>query len=142
MEQEKIKVTVGAVIFKGNKILFGKSINPKGETKYILPVGHLEYMESFKECAKREIKEECGIEIKNIKFQFVSNTDDYKPTHYIHIGLTAEWKSGTPEVLEEGWIKEWIWIEKDNIPTNLSKGTDLTIKALEERKYFYDLNSF
>jgi 8-oxo-dGTP diphosphatase len=130
------KISIGILVFKDNNILFGKT-----NDKYILPVGHLEYMESFKECAKREIKEECGIEIEDIRFQYISNTDNYKPKHYIHIGLIAKWKSGEPQVFETGAIEEWEWIDRSNTPKNLSIGTELTLKALEENKTMYDMVS-
>ena len=32
------------------------------------PGGYFEYMESFEECAKREVMEETGMEIQNIRF--------------------------------------------------------------------------
>ena len=137
-EEQNTKISVGIIIFKNEKILFGSSKDKNGNLKYILPVGHLEYMESFVECAKREIIEECGIEIKDIELQFVSNTDNYSPKHYIHIGLKAKWLSGEPEVLEPGGILGWEWRAYDDIPENLSTGAALTIKALKEKQIFYD----
>jgi len=50
----------------------------RGEWSF--PGGHLEYMESFEDCAKRETREECGIEITNIRFQFLSNVIKYAPS--------------------------------------------------------------
>jgi 8-oxo-dGTP diphosphatase len=138
MKEKTTKITVGIIVFKEDKILFGKSHNKEGKTKYILPVGHLEYMESFSDCAKREIAEECGIEIENIKFHFISNTNHYKPTHFIHIGLIAQWKSGEPEVLEEGAIEAWEWIDPNHIPEQLSVGAAVTLRALEEKLPMYD----
>lgn len=136
--EKHTKISVGTVIFKNNKILFGLAKDKEGNPQYILPVGHLEYMEPFQECAKREVREESGIEIKNIELQFISNTDGYKPKHYVHIGLIAEWESGEPEVLEEGGILKWEWIPYENMPENLSKGAAVTVKALREKKLMYD----
>lgn len=135
--KQNIKVSIGILVLKDNRILFGLT----KDKKYILPVGHLEYMESFEKCAKREISEECGIKIKNIKLQFVSNTDRYTPKHYVHIGLQAEWSSGEPKVLEPGGITEWKWIPVDNVPDNLSPGAGLTIKAFREGKDMYDFDN-
>jgi 8-oxo-dGTP diphosphatase len=138
MNNQYTKISVGILIYKDNQILFGKTKNKEGNTRYILPVGHLEYMESFSDCAKREIEEECGIKIKDIELQFISNTDRYTPNHYVHIGLKAKWLSGEPKVLESGGILKWEWIDKDNIPENLSPGAKLTIEALGEGKVMYD----
>jgi 8-oxo-dGTP diphosphatase len=141
METQYTKISVGILIFKENSILFGKTKDKEGNIKYILPVGHLEYMESFVECAKREILEECGIEIEDIKLQFISNTNNYKPKHYVHIGLKAKWLIGEPQVLEPGGILEWEWIPYDNIPNNLSIGAELTVKALKEECVMYDMTN-
>lgn len=139
MDDMITKISVGVLVFKGDSILFGKAKNKEGEITYFLPVGHLEYMESFSDCAKREILEECGITIEDIKLQFVSNTDSYKPKHYVHIGLTANWVSGEPEVLEVGSILGWEWRECTDLPENLTKGSKLTLRALEEGIMMYDI---
>jgi len=89
-------------------------------------------MESFSDCARRDIVEKCGIEIEDIKLHFVSNTDNYKPKHYVHIGFIVKWKSGVPEVLESGGIDDWEWRSRNDIPMELSVGAALTLKALEK----------
>ncbi len=137
-ENQCTKVSVGILIFKNEKILFGSSKDKNGNLKYILPVGHLKYMESFVECAKREVLEECGINIEDVELQFVSNTDNYSPKHYVHIGLKAKWVSGEPEVLEPGGILGWEWRSFDDIPENLSVGAALTIRGLKEKTKFFD----
>jgi len=139
MDEQNTKISVGILIFKGDDILFGRAKNKEGKTRYILPVGHLEYMESFSGCANREIAEECGIEIEDIKFHFVSDTDNYKPKHYVHIGLIAKWKSGIPEVLEPNGVEAWEWISRNDLPTELSVGAALTLRALKESKEMYDI---
>ena len=140
IKNKNILISVGIVIFKEDKIIFGLSEDKDGNEKYILPVGHLKYMESFEACAKREVSEECGIKIKDIEFQFVSNTDNYSPKHYIHIGLKAKWLSAEPKVLEKGAIMKWEWIAYENIPKNLSKGAQVTIEALAKNIQMYDIS--
>lgn len=87
----KPKVGVGVMILKNGKVLLGKRKGSHGEGEYAFPGGHLEYMESFESCAKREVKEESDIEIKDITFQFLANVTKYDPKHYVHIGLLAKW---------------------------------------------------
>ena len=65
---QRPKVGIGVMIFKDDKILLGKRKGSHGEDEYAFPGGHLEYMESFAGCARREVSEECGIEIDNIRF--------------------------------------------------------------------------
>jgi 8-oxo-dGTP diphosphatase len=77
MEHTQPKVGVGVMIVKNGFVLLGKRKGAHGEGEYAFPGGHLEYMESFAQCAQRETREECGIEIENIRFQFVANVTTY-----------------------------------------------------------------
>lgn len=126
------------MIFKEGKILLGKRKGSHGEGEYAFPGGHLEYMESFEECAKRETMEEAGIEIKNVKFLFLSNLKDYAPKHYVHIGLIAEWKSGEPKVLEPHKIDSWDWYSLDKLPSPLFKIFPQLLEALKTGKNYFD----
>jgi len=74
------------MIFKDGKVLLGRRKGSHGEGEYAWPGGHLEYMESIKECARREVREETGMEIKNIRFLRIYNLKEYAPKHYLDIG--------------------------------------------------------
>lgn len=137
-EIRKPKVGVGIMIFKDGKILLGKRKNSHGAGEYSFPGGHLEYMEGFEECARRETLEEVGIEIKNIKFLFIKNTAFYTPKHYVHIGLIADWESGEPKVLEPEKCEGWGWYGLDNLPKPLFNLCDLTFDAYKTGKNYYD----
>lgn len=118
-EKQIPKVGVGIMIMKDGKVLLGKRRGSHGEREYAFPGGHLEYMESFEGCARREVREECGIEIDNVRFQFLSNVIKYKPKHYVHIGLSAGLKSGEPKVLEPEKCESWEWYNLDALPQPL-----------------------
>ncbi len=116
MEEHKPKVGVGVMIVEDGKVLLGKRKGSHGAGEYSFPGGHLEHMESFEDCARRETKEECGIEIKNIRFQFLSNVTKYAPKHYVHIGVIADRKSGEPQALEPDKFEFWDWYDVNNLP--------------------------
>lgn len=78
------RVGLGVCIVKDNKVLLGKRKNAHGDGSWCFPGGHLEFGESYEECAQRETFEEVGVSIKNI--QFVTATNDLFPEedkHYI-----------------------------------------------------------
>lgn len=136
--EQHIRVGVGVTIIKEGKILLGKRKNAHGEGQWATPGGHLEHMESFKDCVLREIAEECGVEVENIRFQYLANLKDYPPKHYCHIGMLADWKSGEPKVLEPNKCEEWKWFDTDNIPENLFVSSRWALDALKEGFIYKD----
>lgn len=126
------------MIFNGNKILLGKRKGSHGEGEYAFPGGHLDYMETFEQCARRETKEETGIKIKNIRFQHLSNIRKYNPKHYVHIGLVADYQSGEPKVLEPERCESWNWYSLNKLPKPLFKMTKLAIDSWKNKKIYLD----
>lgn len=134
----KTKVGVGILIIKDGKVLLGKRKGSHGAGQWATPGGHLEYMESFKDCVVRELAEECGIEIKNIRFQYLANLKEYAPKHYCHIGMIADWKTGEPKVLEPAKCEEWKWFDLSDIPEEIFIASRWAIDALREKFIFKD----
>jgi 8-oxo-dGTP diphosphatase len=99
------------MILRDGKVLLGTRKGSHGAGELAFPGGHLDYMESFESCARRETLEECASEIENVRFQFVANLQRYAPKHYAHIGLIADWKSGEPKVLEPQKCDGWGWYD-------------------------------
>ena len=137
---QRPKVGIGVVIFKDGKILLGKRIiaNGDGENEYACPGGHLEFMESFENCAKRETKEEAGIEIENVRFLSLYNLKKYDAKHYVNIGLQADWKSGEPQNLEPDKCEGWNWYELNNLPSPLYGTMPQYVEALLTGKHYFD----
>ena len=132
------RVGIGIMIFKDRKILLGKRKGSHGAGQYSFPGEHLEYMESFEKCALREIAEECGIKIKNLRFQYLANIKDYAPRHYVHIGLVADWKSGEPKVLEPEKCEGWNWYDLKKLPKPLFATIPFAIKSYTKNIHYKD----
>lgn len=108
-EQNRPSVGVAVVVIKDSKILIGKDTR-KGDAVYGVPGGHWENGETLKECAKREAKEESGVESDNV--QLISVYDFYrddKEKSYVTIGMKANYISGEPRDLKEEGRLEWNW---------------------------------
>lgn len=136
--KKRPKVGIGVMVFKDGKVLLSKRKGSHGAGEYAFPGGHLKFGESYINCAKRETKEECGIEIKNVKFLCLSNLKHYKGKHYVHIGLIAEWKSGEPRILEPEKSKSWQWYQLDNLPQPIFKACQQSFEAFKSGKNFFD----
>ncbi|MES2985822.1 MAG: NUDIX domain-containing protein [Patescibacteria group bacterium] len=135
--QHITKVGVGVMIFKNGKVLMSKRKGSHGAGEYSFPGGHLEYMESFEECAIRETKEETGIEIKNLQFLYLTNAKQYAPKHYVHLTMTAEWESGEPQVIEPEKTEGWDWYDLDSIPEPMFDLCKLSFDAYKNNKKYY-----
>ncbi|PIQ91730.1 MAG: DNA mismatch repair protein MutT [Parcubacteria group bacterium CG11_big_fil_rev_8_21_14_0_20_39_22] len=138
MEDKRPKVGIGVMIWKDGKVLVGKRKSSHGQGEWAWPGGHLEYMESIEECAKRETMEEAGIEIQNIRFLRLLNFKDYAPKHYIDIALITDWKSGEPKVMEPEKLEKWEWCDPDNMPEPLFKALPSYFQALKTGQNFFD----
>ena len=139
MEHDQPKVGVGVMIVKNGSVLLGKRQGSHGAGEYAFPGGHLEYMEAFEQCARRETLEECGITIEHIRFQFVANVKTYAPQHYVHVGLLADWQSGTPEVLEPEASGSWEWYDLEDLPQPLFEMVRLAVDSHQTGRNYYDL---
>ena len=129
---ERPRVGVGVLVKKDGKFLFGFRKSSHGSGTWCPPGGHLEYGESIEECAKREVLEEAGIKIRNIRFGTITNdiwTDDKK--HYITLNMIADWESGEPRTMEPGKLEELRWISWDNLPENIF----LTIENMKKNGF-------
>jgi 8-oxo-dGTP diphosphatase len=92
--------------------------------------------ESWEECAAREVKEETGLSIHNIKFVFVTNTvmrNEIRPSHYVTIFMRGEQCNAAdePENLEPDKCDGWEWVEWPNVPEPIFR----PLKSLIESNY-------
>jgi len=117
---EKPKVGVSVIIVKDGKVLLGKRIGSHGANTWAFPGGHLEFNESIEECAKREVLEETGLEIKNLKESIFTN-DIFKEEnkHYVTCFVISEYDSGKLKVKEPDKCLEWKWFDWHKLPKPL-----------------------
>ena len=121
-EFEFPRVGLSIIIMKDRQILLGKRKGSHGEGFYALPGGHLEYAENFETCARREVKEETGLDLDLIDKNPVASTNDYFPQenkHYVTLFLRGRFLSGFPKVMEPDKCEEWIWFDWKNLPDKL-----------------------
>ncbi|KAL0424807.1 UNVERIFIED_CONTAM: Nudix hydrolase 1 [Sesamum radiatum] len=82
-EAARPKVAVVVFLLNGNKVLLGRRHSSVGHTTFALPGGHLEFGESFEECAAREVKEETGLDIQ--KIEYLTATNNVCSRHHVHV---------------------------------------------------------
>ena len=110
-------IGVAAIVIKDNKVLLGKRINSHGAGTWQFPGGHLEFNESIESCAKREVLEETGIHINNIRLgTFTNDIFRQEEKHYVTLYVLCEYDRGTLELKEPEKCEKWDWFHWDRLP--------------------------
>lgn len=142
-ENKKVGVGVGVMISKNNKVLLGKRHEDtnkadselRGEGMWTMPGGKLEYGESFEEGAIREVKEETGIELKDMSIICINN-DKNEHAHFVTIGLFSDNFEGEPQIMEPDEIIDWKWFELDKLPKNIFFPSEKILKNYFEKTFY------
>lgn len=113
-------VGVAVVVCKDHQFLLGKRKNSHGAGCWQFPGGHLEFNESIEACAAREILEETGITIKNLRLTTFTN-DIFKQEHkhYVTLFVLADYDAGIVQVKEPDKCDEWGWFSPEDLPSPL-----------------------
>lgn len=120
MGNNNVRVGIGVFIFKNGKFIMQQRQGAHGGGTWSVPGGHLEFCESFEDTARREVKEETGLEIKNIRFGAITNdlfTKDNK--HYVTIWMLSDWASGKEYITEPDKCTGQAWHNFDDLPVAL-----------------------
>lgn len=110
--KETCVLTNMCMVYDGDRILVQNRKDPKW-SGVTFPGGHVEPGESFVESAIREVKEETGLDISNVRLcgvrQWTQENGEYR---YIVFFFKTDTFSGTLRSSEEG---EMFWIEKKDL---------------------------
>ena len=118
--RQRPQVGIGVLVIRNNTVLLGKRKNAHGNGYWAPPGGHLEFGETFQECAQREVLEETGMHITKIHQGPITNDIFYKEgKHYVSIFMIAYNTRETPRVIEPDKCDNWCWFAFDQLPSPL-----------------------
>jgi len=110
---ERPLIGVGVVVFRGDQVLLIKRGKPPRIGQWSLPGGLQEVGETVFAAARREVREECAVEIEPIGIVDVIDAitpdeDGRIRFHYTLIDVLAEWRAGEPvagdDALDAAWV--------------------------------------
>jgi 8-oxo-dGTP pyrophosphatase MutT (NUDIX family) len=112
-------------------------LSPKWKNMYGLPGGHIELGETSEEAARREIMEETGLKVKDIKFlklqEVIFPKEFYKKKHFISLEYIAKVASSDIKLDNREGI-EYVWVTPDEaLKLNLNPYTRDTIIEYKKR---------
>ena len=120
MGDTRPEVGVGVIVRKGRMVLLGKRRNSHGAGTWSFPGGHLELNESVVECARREVLEETGLRVKNIRQgPYTNDIFEREAKHYVTLFVVSDYDSGELTVREPDKCEEWKWFEWNRLPQPL-----------------------
>lgn len=135
-EYPKICPAVIVAIRKGDKLLMSRYARGTYH-RYALIAGYVEVGETFEECVRREVMEEVGLKVKNIRYY---KSQPWSFSDSVMIGFTADLDGDDVIRLEEDELAEAGWFSRDEIveyPPYISVGHEM-MKAFKDGTLFED----
>ncbi len=126
MEMKYPGVGCAVMLIKDGRVLLGQRHSDpekadsllKGEGTWTMPGGGMNFHENPKDCARREAREETGIEVGDLELISVTN-DKVHDAHFVTLGFRSTDFQGEPKIMEPDEIIEWKWFNFDEIPDKL-----------------------
>jgi 8-oxo-dGTP diphosphatase len=114
------QVGVGVLVLRAGRLLLGRRRGAHGAGTWSAPGGHLEFAESPFECARRELREEAGLDAGTLQAgPFTSDVFAQEGRHYVTLFVLARAVSGEPLCLEPDKCEGWAWFEWSALPEPL-----------------------
>jgi 8-oxo-dGTP diphosphatase len=114
---ERPGVGVGVIVRRGDDVLLVRRLH-HGRGAWATPGGYLERGESFSACAEREVREETGIVLRDVRVVAVANDIHPDGKHNVTIWLTGM-AEGEPIIAAPDELDRVEWFDRRHLPANL-----------------------
>ncbi len=124
---------MGILVMRRGRVLLGRRRGSHGDGYYAAPGGHIEFGESFEQAARREVHEETGLDIADLRLLSVGNyvfKREDGERHYIDVDFVCEASIGEPQSMEPEKCHGWDWYDFDDLPQPLFLVTRRMIESL------------
>ena len=134
--KDYIGVGCGAFILNEKRQLLLQQRNKEPEIGYwSIPGGKLEWMETFEAAVKREVKEECGVDIKVEKLLGIcDHIVKEEKQHWVSPNFLCKIINGEPKIMEPTKHIDMKWFNLEELPEKLTITTKNAIKSYKAIK--------
>ena len=126
----KICPAVIVAIVDGDKIMLTKYAN-RDFTRYALVAGFCEIGETVEETVHREVLEEIGVKVKNIRY-FGSQPWGFSES--LLFGFFVDLDGDNTVKLDVNELKEGVWVKREDVPDDYENGLSLTYTMMQAFK--------
>ena len=132
--KDYIGVGCGAFILnKDGKVLLQQRNKEPEKGYWSIPGGKLEWMETFEDAVKREVKEECDVDIQVEKLlgicdHIVKNENQ----HWVSPSFLCKITNGEPKIMEPTKHTDMKWFSLNELPEKLTITTQNAVRHYKE----------
>lgn len=142
-KNDRPKVCIGVVVLnEKNQFLMLKRAGKYANGQYGTPAGKLEFGETFEAAAAREVMEEVGVKIKNIKYVDVTNyIHQTERNHTIFILMAAQMEPGeVPKNNEPEKHSDMVWADDFlHLPSPIVGEVDIHLRQRQLEQYLKEV---
>ncbi len=107
-------VAVGAIVVKAGKVLLVRRRREPSRGLWSLPGGAVRRGEGLREAVAREVREECGIDVRvegvvEVLDRIYADRNGRVRYHYVIIDFLASWRKGRLQAASD--ISEALWVD-------------------------------
>lgn len=137
-ERHLTRTAVFVILEKDNKVFFLRRANTGWADGMLnIPAGHVDKGDQVRESAVRETREEACVDVSEEDLEFVHV--DYLRDEYTNFYFRAKKWSGEPTLGEPELASEAIWVDKSNLPEDVTPQLKRLFKQMESGSYFSEI---
>ena len=122
----RVSPAIITLIHKGDEFLLARNARfPEG--RYSIIAGFVEPGETLEETVAREIREEVGMEVTDIRYR---SSQPWPFPHSLMVGFTAAWASGEITV-DQNEIVDAGWYSATHLPPSLPDGISISRRLID-----------
>jgi 8-oxo-dGTP diphosphatase len=111
------RIGVAVIVVKSGRVLLGKRKGAHGAGTWAFPGGHLAFGESFEACAYREVMEETGLLIHDLRIgPYTNDLFVEEQKHYVTLFMISRYLKGQLQIREPDKCEIWDWFGWDHLP--------------------------
>ncbi len=137
-ERHLTRTAVFVILERDNKVFFLRRANTGwADGMLTIPAGHVDKGDQVREAVIKEAKEEACVDIKTEDLEFMHV--DFLRDEYTNFYFKAKKWHGEPSLGEPELASEAVWIDKDNIPDDVTPQLQKLFQHITQGSYFSEI---